>query len=944
MGWQSWTLSEWNDALVKAVFLDTERLAMKITRIPASDRFLAECTGDPAADHRKAARNFISSFGTRDWEIRGHFSWSKSIQRETQRRGHPSVFAPLYLTLLAATADETTFDEGNFRNRFVSLLKPVTMASPPSFAPLSQLWEHVQEWSKARAKKSGDCRVLILPERYHEKLIGYSKRLAFPTFNDETQLQRLLQQRGLGRDAGFRVVAEAVSRREAVFSQPFREEFRLFRELVAAACYEKAYDSPFWGAIQAITWDEDRSASAEAGIFRLGADVSDPSRPELYLLTDETGRKTLGPALACRSLGARGQHMYSVEPPKGQSWTPQLLASLAASRHKLSRAALWKRLNAGCLALFPDSHGNLTLDGEHFDGAPACLLVEGRFGTDLAETAKSLQLKMTEAKADGLFGTWKVILFGELSLAALERLALGLPDPARAAMVPAWRPPRVSCSGGAWYGQSLLLNPASSPVFTLPDASHGSYEAYGCDGEAVSHGNLDEEDTGYQIPPAAIAALAGAETLTVCLRTASGISASSSYPLVQQVPIGRPVQLADPEVWLTDGRDGMLQGLGAQGQATGLVPPNPRKNPAMPRLGTVADAGLPAVANVAAADIAEPLGWLGEALSLRFQRRPTLSFRDLYRHISPAAAAAGTQRWLIKRLLLSSGWLVKIQRTSSPFAVVAPSRGTIAVLNADSPATARIAGMFSSSELAHLSGTLLPEESAWRAGSLRGTLGVGAIELQLSSPERVSELAKELGLSILRKEDFGLPLLPPRQLRQDFPASFPSIPRQAGLEAWHRLQHKWVPAEAPGKPFAAGSTLRFRGAQRYMYWVATGEGYLYTDSEAWAFILAIAAVGQEIGHIAAHGQCLFSPDVESLPLALVQWWMHWGGGYVGIKPCGGLYLAGDGGHGLWAELGDWLPQQPKATEGTTRNLAALERRRLALRLRTSRGSPYNYQE
>ncbi|MGZ6315638.1 MAG: hypothetical protein ACXWNQ_00105 [Anaerolineales bacterium] len=944
MGWKSWKLSDWNKALINAVFLDKERLAMRITRIPASPAFLAECTGDPAADHRAAIRAFITSFGKYDWQIRDHFAWQSPLllKKQTQLDGYPPIFAALYLTLLAATADENTFDEGNFRNRFVELLSPVvSMSSAPNFDFLSTMWEHVKAWSEARAKEAGDCRVLVLPQRYHEKLIGYSKRLAFPAFRDERRLQDLLQERGLGRDSNFPAVSSAVAWRENMFSQPFKEEYDLFRRLVAEGRYQDAYDSPFWGAVQAITWEQDKTASAEVGTFIFGADASDPNRPEFYLLTDEAGKRTLGPSAVFRNLGSRSPGMYAVLPPQSSSWTPPLLAVLAEKKPRLTKTPLWRRIDAGCIALYRDMQGNLSLDGEHFDEGPACFLVEGSYGEHLAATAKTFSLKMTELRTDDSFGTWKVLLFESLSTAALERLALDLPDLLRSALVPAWRPPRVGCTGGAWYGQSLLLNPASSPMFAMAEAVRGSYEVYDRRGQVDASGELDEAGIGYQIPPSALACLTEPASLSVQLQTADGMSSTASYALVQHVPIGRPAPLADVQAWLSDGRDGMVQSLDCPPAPGGV--PKPRDSSAMPRFLRNVEASAPSVGPVDLKDVPQPLGWLGETLSLRFQRRTTLPFSDLQGHLAPAAAAAAEARhWHVKRVLLSSGWLMRVQRATSPFTVVAPAPAAIALRSDEGDAVARVCGMFSRSELARLAGALAEGESAHRIGG-PDAFGVGAIELRLTSADRMPQLANEFGLEVLFQAEFGLPLQTPRQLLRDGALATPKLPAR-DLEIWDPIKHNWVSSPEQPKQVAPGSILRFRGAQRYMYWIAGAGGYRFTDSSSWAFILSLAAAGRAIGEIATQGQCVFSPAIDCLPLPLVQWWMLWGGGFVGVKPCGSLYLGGDGGGCLWTELKDWLPQQAMPQARSNIGPVALQRRALALRLRLSGHSTYNYKE
>jgi hypothetical protein len=938
MSWQTWTLSEWNKALVAAVFFDSKRLAQCVTRIQASDKFLAGCTGDPSCLPGAAARAFIACFGSTSAEVGSHFIWHDTIVKRTAQNGFPGVFAALYLTLLAASADAETHDEGNFRNRFVELLKQPTVRSP-NLAGLPLLWKHVERWSVSRAKKYGDCRVLVLPHPGREILIGHSKRLAFPAYSDEVKLQKLLCESGLGSNSEFRSVAWAVSRRENLFSLPFREEFKLFLKLVAGSRFQAAYDSPFWGAIQAITWDAEQAGSKKAGIFHLGADVSDPSYPEFYLLTDETGRGNLGTTVAFRALGVLANNMFAAQPLNEEPWTPQRLLAAAASRPRLAQAKLWQSLNAGCAALFTNAQGSVTSEGEHFDGGPACLVVQGRLGAELIATARTLGLKHTDAKAGGLFGTWKVLLFDSLSSQSLSRLAETLPPAARAGIPAGWRPQRITHSGGAWFGQSLLLNPASIPLFQLRGASSGSYELADSEGSVIAAGALEEIDGRFTIAPAALAEPVAALSLRVRLAGPQKTEGHLTLTLAEQIPMGPPACLPDPRLWLADGRDGTLSEAGVNSGTAALpVAPVQLRGEVQARMTRFEKIGSDPLGHALRAEINEMpslLSWVAEALCLRLQRRPTLPFTELYSHLTPACSAAAAQRWLVKRLLFSAGWLMQLEKRTSSFAIAAPAPRTIALYTGGGPCAARIVGMFSKSELACLSASLRAREVAVRLVCSGAPLGIGAIELQLSAPQRILELAEQFGLHVLEKSGAAPPLAIPRQFSEQTLASSTTVSRTAETEAWNQIKHSWVPAAAASGPLEPGAILRFRGVQRWTYWVAAHGILQKTDSAMWAFMLSLAAAGKPVGQIAVNGDCQFHEQVPGIPLPMVRWWMHWGGGYVGILPSGSIYLGGGASSGIWEEISSWLPRPPTGQPPKCGHLAALARRQLALRLRSS---------
>eukprot|EP01034_Spumella_vulgaris_P043326 gene43326-53791_t len=222
MSWQAWSLRDWNQALVDAIFFDQERIGIPVSRINASNAFLAGCTGDPACRPDDARACFVRSFGKTSAEVKTHFV---TAGHGLAKSGCPTVVAPLYLTLLAASADESTYDLGNFRDRFAEIVLPVDVGQV-NFSRLPAMWAALEEWSRKRCRASSDCRILVLPppppSRYN-KLIGCSKQLAFPGHRDETRLARLLSEHGLAGDVDPipEAVQSAVLRGLGSFTEAF---------------------------------------------------------------------------------------------------------------------------------------------------------------------------------------------------------------------------------------------------------------------------------------------------------------------------------------------------------------------------------------------------------------------------------------------------------------------------------------------------------------------------------------------------------------------------------------------------------------------------------------------------------------------------------------------------------------------------------------------------
>ncbi|KQQ96141.1 hypothetical protein [Massilia sp. Leaf139] len=932
MAWQSWTLSDWNRALVEAVFFDSGRLNREITRIQTSEKFLAQCTGDPACNPLDAQRAFIASFGSTSDCIRRRFKWPQPSPSRTAKDNIPEVFAALYLTLLAASADEETYTEGNFRNRFVELLKPVNVAAP-NFSVLPKLWLHVEDWSRLRAKQLGDCRILRLPHPGIEVLIGHSKRLAFPAYRDEIKLQSLLHSRKLSSGSDFRHIASAIASLPKEFSAAFLEEFKIFQLLVAQARYGEAYNSPLWRAVQAITWDDDQATSQRIGSFCLGVDAADPGWPEFYLLTDERGRSSLGNAAFCKNLPVATDYLYAAHLPDCASWTPAQLLGLTASRPRLAQARLWKHLAAGCAALFPSAQNSLTSGGSYYDGGPACLLVHEKLVPAIRSSSSHLGLKPAEAKAGGAFGAWTVLFFDSISTASMARLAEALPEAARQALPGSWRPPRISCSGGAWYGQSLLLSPASTPLFGLSGAASGSYELIGADTKPVT-GQLEEVDGKFRIPPSALAAAPAFDTAYVSLSRDGKAMEGMRVPLAKNIPMAPPMRLADPNAWLADGPCGRLAGLAAE-PGFADSPAGQARMPALhPRFSRSELAFEAATESRDLDAVPDPYGWLCEALALRFQRRQTLSYADLSSHLRPACAAADARHWAVRNLLFSAGWIVQLQKRSSPHPVVAAAPRTIALYGtAGSMHTARIAGMFPESECALLRASLGPAESAVRLAPAGDLFGIGAIQVELTSEARIAELARQFELEILSREPGTPPVFLPPRVFEPAGGAADAMRSAADAESWSPAQRKWGPAGGLGTAPVPGTIVRISRQQRRAFWVAAPGGWLETDSEAWAFMIGLAVENKPVGQVDAAGNCWLDVRLGRLPLPLVRWWMHWGGGCAAVAPSGEIVLASGSGAAAWSDLRSWFAAIAAAAPSQQCHDAALERRRLALRLR-----------
>lgn len=926
--WRSWTLPEWNAALVSAVFLQPGRGKTLLSRIDATPRLLRKCTGDAECKAEEARRRFVSAFGNSSSEIMRHFVWLPTIATQTRQLGMPAGFAALYLTLLAASADEATYDEGDFRRRFAALVRPAELSSPPSFADLPALWEHVRSWSRARAERSGDCSILVLPDPKHETRIGYSKRLAFPTYRDEIQLHRALQERGLSSNSDFAAVLKAIYARLNNFSEGFTQEVGEFSSLVSGENFRDAYESPLWGAVKDITWEETLEERRTKGRFCLQLDVSDPLEPALYLLVDDAARKAFGGS-GWRELAGSAEFRHLWLPKEGARITLSALGSLFQQR-QLGSSKIGRALQNGCLAFLPDAIGNLTTQGEYSDDGQITLLAGEGLAADLVADAKLYGVHCERIQCPEVLQTSELLVFRSVSRASLLRLAQRLPE---GVLDLGWKPPRPSLAGGAWFGQTLLLNPASNPFVRMPFAKRGTYSVLGVSGEILLAGDLVACEEGFYIPPKQLAGLLKASKIVFCLEGGDeNPGATLEVPLITNAPFGKVMPLADRAAWLVDGEEGFLTPLPSSGQG--------HRNGAPPSAGaTAAPRGLGFEAcdqqEWATTELADVehlpavMDWLCEALSLRYQSRATLPFSDLKRHVSMACEASGLPAWKLMKLLVTSSWISGVEKRTAPYTLFIPGERTISYETHGEMIVARIVGMFSRAERARLRSGLENGEAVFRvqANDLQST---GCIELHLESEERVKRIADELELTLVRRDIF--PSLFAALRRQ--PAWVKSLGGELrgrrDLSVWNAEKLRWEDC-GPDPETKAGTLVRYQGAQRFTFWVFGAGCHWKTDSVVWAWLWRAAIDGKPVGFLARSGDCKFARQVIALPQILSRWWMHWGGGCIASSEEGDLLLVGGCDTRLWQISACRTPSSPvMGIEGSDR---AMQRRKLALRLR-----------
>ncbi len=945
--WASWRLQEWNDALVRAVLLDPAHSGRRLQRVTASDRFLAQVAGAHGDRSDEAKSKFIRSFGSTASQVATHFQWTTGNQRSLTG-GLPNFFGALYLTLLAGSADEDTYMQGNFRVRFATLLKDVSFPDYFTFSDLPQMWKALERWCRGQVDNGAACRRLILPDPQHETLIGYSKRLAFPSYRDESRLSTLLSGIGGIEDLTPAYVQQKVAQALGRFSDNFRQEYQEFATHYGHGRIGDAYETPFWGAVQDIAWDLDSSEAKKNGRYDLVVDVTDYFEPWLAVLADEVGCNKLGDNYIVVVGMPPSDDFRKVGPKGGGIWTPSSLRSLASKSAAFAGSRLGRAVASRQVIALPDELGQLSARGAYFDGCRVAFLTERARAERLFEIAKQhhFDVRLTP-KSEG-FGQDAILVFSRLDRKGIAWLKERTEDGIFDRLVSSQSSASLSLSGGAWLGQLLLLNPASAPVVRVEDMAEGAFEYLGRDGVTLSSGAMEQvsDSDGFRIPPLCAADVKEPTAVRI---TASNSIGRTFVKLIHGLPVlaeGRYIGLRDRSRWRIGGANGALTDLSTEGFLAVEPPRNGtrgRGNPALPSIIVDRLALRPPNAKPRPIVSSMPLDrlnngviWLWDALSLRFQNSQALPYREVLAHAEPAAKASSTSPYLLIRLLEVSGWLVRLASRKFRSVSFVPAPRELVLLSEAPVTIARLVGPLSSSAVGEISAFLLEGEELGMLLSPDFNLSCGAVLLKLNGQRRMSELAGRLGASLVAPRDIQRPLWPRGRL---------SITRTTRADAWRNMdgkleewrwnEWKWTDYTMQSS-IADGSLIRHKDQNVLDYFVSFGQELLVTNCESWARWLTTAIRKGAIGDVLQGGELMLDEEVFQVPVSLSRWWMLVGGGSVAIGANGALCLTGQRTLYSGAALDDWVARENSASCIDI----AMERRELALRLLRKRGRRY----
>ena len=279
--WRAWTAREWNERLFNHLF-GSDETAKAVTFIPATCLDLRHVTGDGSANPGEVEEAFVRSIQASPNQFRRHLSkrsphfMASELADVLELDSIPGYFVYLYFTCLVASgADDPTLTTGRFRDRLRAMLGHEEASY--GLRGLGALWESLRDWLRRR----DHWRPLVLPDPGHMTLIGYSVRLAFPTFRDRRRLAEIYGDLQTD-DIPVRLVVERFRRRVDDFDagSRVRYEFRDFERRFTRGDLDLG-DHPFWTAVSdaaTLDYNPDQRTRARGALV-----ISEPSAIDLPL-------------------------------------------------------------------------------------------------------------------------------------------------------------------------------------------------------------------------------------------------------------------------------------------------------------------------------------------------------------------------------------------------------------------------------------------------------------------------------------------------------------------------------------------------------------------------------------------------------------------------------------------------------------------------------------
>lgn len=885
MNWQTWSIEDWNSALIQKVFFANGRAGTTIKRIDANARFLVSCTDDSSADPEEVKKYFLICFGSSVKKIRDLYKWN-SIALQSNGGDFPKIFAPLYLTLMAGSADDNTQEFGQFRTRFKELLSPYVKKADSllsmEFSDLPFMWKHMAEWSKKRQDTLADCGELILPSIHsNENRIGLSKKLAFPTYKDETNLKAVLEAKQLSENSDFAEVIKAIRYRLSNFSNDFIIEFEFFASCIRSQEFLKAYDSRFWGVVQDISLSSEITKATSKYKFCLQLDISDPFEPTPYIFFDESTKELVSSAFDSLRVQRRDGLNFVGLRNRAYPDLQTIFDCLKIANAEHSKVG--RIINAGWATLLPDQFGNLTTDGNYSSNGQVCFIVKNEFLSILKQTLSNLNIRFSTIGTSKVTEGWAGFLCNCINRKDFKSILSVAPSGLTRFIRLGWAPPRVNLYGGAWQGQTLLLSPASNPIATLEGAVSGTFKLINSDGKPITNDfDLKKVESGFQADPTHLLSTGDAAFCEYVLTTQDGSIKKMLVYLTQSLPSMNPQLIRSEDKWLVDGSFGALQPVLKNGLEA-KVERNDRSLFLAKNLRPFASQSTSVNFEVTPnfdVEFSEILKWVSEALLLRLETRESLPFAELMQHLEGPSLLAKISPKYLRRLLIDGQWITLLYRKGAPWPSIVATPRLAAIRQVGNDFFIRISGMLTPTNLDAVRNFLIEGESI--TNKIENYVSLDCLEINLSSYQRTLDVAELLSAQIVSPEELSNPLsaLNPYLSKM---VNFAPPYQSKNMQKWIRINKTWDDYINTEIDWAAGEirSLSVESSRKKLYWIRlTRDQYLRTDSLTWSTFVSEISAQRQILEVQSDGSIVWSEYLVGIPSSLARWWLLFEGGRI----------------------------------------------------------------
>jgi len=263
----------WSDLLFEAVFRPVSMDAGDQVRvINVTPRFISYAVPTSAIENDDPVGSFCSAFrGITENEALELFNARRWTDRLNARRDHPpEFFAQLYLTCLVASATEYTHGQGQFQQRFSTLLGlPERDYLIRYRRGLPKLWHALSDWLDEDGAAQGYLGLQVPSDQDvgGQTRIGHTKMLSFPGYRDQEWLAKAAADHKVDAESPPRDILKAIRTVETRLTAATQREYRLFvQELLSGREFEQ---TPFWAAFEATSWRPTNESGGRATLSLL---------------------------------------------------------------------------------------------------------------------------------------------------------------------------------------------------------------------------------------------------------------------------------------------------------------------------------------------------------------------------------------------------------------------------------------------------------------------------------------------------------------------------------------------------------------------------------------------------------------------------------------------------------------------------------------------------